>query len=33
LPPHQADDYKSCWREYYFTPMRRYFAEVARRNR
>jgi activator of HSP90 ATPase len=27
LPPDQADSYKSGWREYYFAPMRAYFAE------
>jgi len=26
LPPDQADSYKSGWREYYFIPMREYFA-------
>jgi uncharacterized protein YndB with AHSA1/START domain len=26
LPPGQADSYKSGWREYYFAPMREYFA-------
>lgn len=26
LPPDQADSYKSGWREYYFIPMRKYFA-------
>jgi activator of HSP90 ATPase len=30
LPPRQAAGYRSGWRSYYFTPMRKYFAEQAR---
>ena len=29
LPPGQADQYKVGWRDYYFAPMREYFAAAA----
>jgi activator of HSP90 ATPase len=28
-PPSQVDQYKIGWREYYFDPMRKYFAAAA----